>query len=178
MAAVGAGGATVGAFWGLLGGRRGVVLGEEGVGCGDFGERRVEGVVGDFLGVDLDVVEERLVEEAAFGRVGLEIGGLDAVGQVERDLEGVGDGGVVDLVAAEKVVGSEPFAADPGLLFRIDVVADLVVVVRGQEFPLFVIEPGDLGASAARFLVGDAGDTTDVCFDGGADAAVWPPQMK
>ena len=57
------------------------------------GDELVEGVgedvAGDVFAVDLDRFEEGLVEEAAFGRVGAEVGGLDVVGELEREVEGL-----------------------------------------------------------------------------------------
>ena len=44
--------------------------------CGEF-------PVCDLFVVDLEVLEEGLVKEASFGRVGLEVGGLDVVGELE-----------------------------------------------------------------------------------------------
>lgn len=62
----------------------------------------------DFLVVDLDALEERLVEEAALGRVALKVGSLDVVGQFEREVECVDYRILVDLVATEKRSQSLP----------------------------------------------------------------------
>ena len=88
-------------------------------GRGDGGELCVEwleDVVVDVFAADLEAFEEGLVEEAAFGGVGLAVGGLDVVGEVEREVEGGADVVGLDLVAAEQLVGGDPFAANPHLL--------------------------------------------------------------
>jgi hypothetical protein len=100
----------------------------------------------DFFAVDFDALEEGVVEEAPLGGVGLEVGGLDVVGEVEREVERFEDGFVVGLVAAEELVGGDAFAADPLLLVVEDVVADQVGVVGGEEFALFVVEPDQFAA--------------------------------
>ena len=103
------------------------------LGLGGDGGEVVEGfgecVVVDFFGVDLEAFEEGVVEEAAFGWVGSEVGGLDVVGEFECDVEGVEDGLVVDLVALEEFLGCVAFASDASLFFVEDVVADGVRVV-------------------------------------------------
>lgn len=73
-------------------------------------EGRLEGVVGYVFVFDLDPFEEGLVEEA-FGGVGLEVGGLDVVGELEGEVDGLENGLVLDLVAAEELLGCLPFAA-------------------------------------------------------------------
>src|SRR5581483_12482989 len=95
----------------------------------DFPERRVEGVAVDFFGVDFEAFEEGLVEQSAFGCVSLEIGGLDVVGEVEGKVEDLERLVVLDLVAAEKLLGRGALAADACLFFGEDVVAYRVVVV-------------------------------------------------
>ncbi len=54
----------------------------------DLGEGFGECVADDFFAVDFESFEEGLVEEAAFGGVGLEVGGLDVVGELECEVEG------------------------------------------------------------------------------------------
>jgi len=82
---------------------------------GGLGEWRVQLAAGYLFAADFDVFEERLVEEAAFGRVGLQVGGLDVVGELEGEVERAGDGFLVDLVAVEELLGGSAFAADTGL---------------------------------------------------------------
>jgi len=66
-----------------------------------LGEWGCELVARRALGVDLDPLEESLVDESAFGGVGVEIGGLDVVCELERDVEGPEDGVIVEFEAAE-----------------------------------------------------------------------------
>jgi Putative ATP-dependent Lon protease len=134
-----------------------------------LGEGGCEFVLGDLFVVDLEVLEERLVEEASFGVVGFEVGGLDVVGECEGVVDGFEDVLVVDLEALEELVGGDAFAADAFLLFGVDVVADAVGVVGGEQFPFFVVEPDDFGASAGGFFVGGGGESVEMGADGGAD---------
>ena len=67
----------------------------------DLGVWGVEGLAGDFFAVDFDALEEGLVEEPSFGRVGLEIRGLSVGGEGEREFEGFQDGVVFDFVSLE-----------------------------------------------------------------------------
>ncbi|MFN8186305.1 MAG: hypothetical protein U0R69_04425 [Gaiellales bacterium] len=90
--------------------------------------------------------------------------------RLEREVERLEDGRVVDLIAAQQLVGGDPLAADPLLLFVEDMVADPVLVVGGEELAFFVVEPCDFGARAGGFLVGDRGEAVDVALDRGADA--------
>ena len=135
----------------------------------ELGEWRVQLAGGDLFAVDFDVLEERLVEEASFGRVGLEVGGLDVVGELEREVESAGDGLLVDLVAVEEVLGGGAFTTDAGLFLREDVLADLVGVMRRQELALLVVKPGHLRLRACGLFGGDLGDAVDVGCDGVAD---------
>src|SRR5581483_10402133 len=50
---------------------------------GELREWRCECVVVDFFGVDGERLEEGLVEKAPLGVVGLQVGGLDVVGETE-----------------------------------------------------------------------------------------------
>jgi hypothetical protein len=95
------------------------VGGVEGV---DFGEGRLELAACGVFAVDLDPLEERLVEEPAFGRFGVEVGLLDVVGQLEGDVEGVEDLVVVDLEALQQLVGGDAFPSDALLFVFEDVV--------------------------------------------------------
>ena len=115
------------------------------------------------------MLEEGLVEQPALERVGVEVGGLDVVGEGERGVKGLGDLVLVQLVAAEEVVVGTALLADPLLFLLVDVGADRVVVVGGEEFALFVVEPGDLGAGAAGFFGGSLRERVEVVGDGGAD---------
>jgi hypothetical protein len=72
------------------------------VGGGEFRdgvEGLVEGVAGDVFVVDFDAFEEGLVEQAALGCVCLQVGGLDVVGEIEGEVEGLADLVVVEMVS-------------------------------------------------------------------------------
>lgn len=88
---------------------------------GDLLEGSGERVAVDLFGVDVDAFEECLVEKTALGCVGLEVGGLDVVGEVEGVVEGFEDRLVFDLVALEEFVGGGALAADAGVFFGVDV---------------------------------------------------------
>ena len=136
----------------------------------DLGEGRFELVAGGVFGVDLDPLEERLVEESAFGRLSVEVGLLDVVGEFQREVERGDDLVVVDLEALDELVSGDAFAADALLLLGEDVVRDPIGVVRGEQLPLFRVKSRDFDAGAGGLLVGDRGEVFDVRTDGGADA--------
>ena len=128
-------------------------------------ERR-EGVSADLFAGDFEALEERLVEQAPFGHVGLAVGGLDVLREVEGKVERGPDVLSVDLVAAQEFVGCDAFVTDAELFFSEEVVADLVTVVRREELPFLVGEPGDLGAGAVGLGVGECRETVDMGVDG------------
>jgi hypothetical protein len=111
-----------------------------------------------------------LVEQSALGCVSLEIGGLDVVGEIKSKVEDLERLVVLDFVAAEKLLGRGALAADACLFLGEYVVADRVVVVVVEELALFVVEAGDFGAGAGRFLLGDRDECLDVVLDAVSDA--------
>jgi hypothetical protein len=72
---------------------------------GELGEGRRELVTVDLFGVDRDRLEQGLVEEPPLGAGGLEVGGLDVVGDLERVVERLEERLVLDLVSLAEVVG-------------------------------------------------------------------------
>jgi len=92
---------------------------------GELGEGRREFVTVDLFRVDRDGLEEGLVEKSPLGAVGLQVGRLDVVGELQRVVERLEDRLVLDLVALEEVVGGRALAADPCLFVGVDVLADL-----------------------------------------------------
>ena len=68
---------------------------------GQLRERSRQHVAADLLASDFDTLEEGLVQEAALGVVGLEVGGLDVVREVERSVERADDSVLLDLVTPE-----------------------------------------------------------------------------
>jgi hypothetical protein len=72
---------------------------------GELGEGRRELVTVDLFGVDRDRLEQGLAEEPPLGAGGLEVGGLDVVGELERVVERLEERLVLDLVSLEAVVG-------------------------------------------------------------------------
>ncbi|MGD0272927.1 MAG: hypothetical protein ABSB96_04260 [Gaiellaceae bacterium] len=137
---------------------------------GQLGEWSRQLVPRDLLAVDLDPLEEGLVQQTSLDVVRLQVGGLDALREIERVVERLQDRLLLDLIATEQFVCRHPLAADALLLLGEDVVADRVVVVGGKELSLLVVEPNDLGPGAGGLLLGNQGEPLHVLVDGGANA--------
>lgn len=167
--------AATGALYGLLAGFRRVSRVRRRLrrGGGDSSEVRVErceGVSVNVFAADFEELEERLVEQAPFGDVGLAVGGLDVLREVEGEVERGPDVLSVDLVAAQEFVGGDALATDAELFFGEEVVADLVAVVRREKLPFLVREPGNLGAGAVGLGVGERSETVNM----GVDSVAYP----
>ena len=113
---------------GGLGGPRFVPLALRGFGGEGGDERldlrpgRVECVSADLFGVNLDALDERLVEEPAFGRVGLQVGSLGPVGELKREPKSLENVLLLYLVALQELFSGHTLPAYPLLLFRKEVV--------------------------------------------------------
>ena len=129
---------------------------------GELGEGLRELVAFDLLGVDGERLEERLVEQSPLGAVGLQVGGLDVVSELEGVIERLEDRLVLDLMALKEVVGGCALAADPCLFVGVDVFTDLILVAEGEELAFLVVEPGVFCAGAAGLLFGDLGERGQV----------------
>jgi hypothetical protein len=96
-------------------------------------------VLGDFLVVDLQALEERLVEQATLFGLGLAVGDLNAIRERERYVKRLDESRVFEIKLLSQPPSRDPFPADALLFLGKEAHADPVGVVRCQELALLVL---------------------------------------